>query len=65
MLDTAPTAALTSATNVWKVYYKELFEGAQAGSIRRTGARAMRMALSPSPTLAPRSPTAPPRRSPS
>ena len=33
MLDTAPTAALTSATNVWKVYYKELFEGAQAGSI--------------------------------
>ena len=26
MLDTAPTAALTSATNVWKVYYKELFE---------------------------------------
>ena len=33
MLDTAPTAALTSATNVWKVYYKELFEGAQAGNI--------------------------------
>ena len=33
MLATAPTAALTSATNVWKVYYKELFEGAQAGSI--------------------------------
>ena len=33
MLETAPTAALTSATNVWKVYYKELFEGAQAGSI--------------------------------
>ena len=33
MLDTAPTAALPSATNVWKVYYKELFEGAQAGSI--------------------------------
>lgn len=33
MLETAPTAALTSATNVWKVYYKELFEGAQAGNI--------------------------------
>ena len=33
MLATAPTAALTSATNVWKVYYKELFEGAQAGNI--------------------------------
>ncbi len=26
MLDTAPTAALTSATNNWKVYYKYLFE---------------------------------------
>ena len=24
---------VASATNVWKVYYKELFEGAQAGSI--------------------------------
>ncbi|MCI6788234.1 MAG: BMP family ABC transporter substrate-binding protein [Oscillospiraceae bacterium] len=33
MLATAPTAALTSATNVWKVYYKELFEGAQSGNI--------------------------------
>ena len=33
MLATAPTAALTSATNVWEVYYKELFEGAQAGNI--------------------------------
>ena len=33
MLATAPTAALTSATNVWKVYYKELFERAQAGNI--------------------------------
>ena len=26
MLATAPTAALTSATNVWSVYYKEAFE---------------------------------------
>ena len=26
MLETAPTAALTSATNTWKVYYKYLFE---------------------------------------
>ena len=25
MLPTAPTAALTSATNVWSVFYKELF----------------------------------------
>ena len=33
MLSTAPTAALTSATNVWSVCYKELIEGAQNGSI--------------------------------
>lgn len=33
MLETAPTAALTSATNVWKVCYKELFEAAEAGAI--------------------------------
>lgn len=33
MLETAPTAALTSATNVWSVCYKELFEGAQAGEV--------------------------------
>ena len=26
MLSTAPTAALTSATNVWSVCYKELIE---------------------------------------
>ena len=31
MLDTAPTAALTSATNVWKVYYKEAFAAAMNG----------------------------------
>ena len=31
MLETAPTAALTSATNVWEVYYKELFEAALNG----------------------------------
>ena len=31
MLDTAPTAALTSATNVWKVYYAELFTAAMNG----------------------------------
>ncbi len=31
MLPTAETAALTSATNVWSVYYKELFEAALAG----------------------------------
>ena len=33
MLSTAPTAALTSATNVWSVCYKELIEGAQNGNI--------------------------------
>ncbi len=32
MLDAAPTAALTSATNVWSVYYTALFEAAIAGS---------------------------------
>lgn len=31
MLDTAPTAALTSATNNWKVYYKYAFEAALNG----------------------------------
>ena len=31
MLETAPTAALTSATNTWKVYYKHLFETVGAG----------------------------------
>ena len=31
MLPTAPTAALTSATNVWSVFYKELFEAAMNG----------------------------------
>ena len=31
MLPTAPTAALTSATNVWSVFYKELFEAALNG----------------------------------
>ncbi|MBQ1311615.1 MAG: BMP family ABC transporter substrate-binding protein [Blautia sp.] len=31
MLETAPTAALTSATNTWKVYYKHLFETAMNG----------------------------------
>lgn len=33
MLETAPTAALTSATNVWKVYYKEMMEAAMEGEI--------------------------------
>ena len=32
MLPTAPTAALTSATNVWSVFYKELFEAALNGA---------------------------------
>ena len=32
MLETAPTAALTSATNVWSVFYKELFEAALNGA---------------------------------
>lgn len=31
MLETAPTAALTSATNVWKAYYAELFTAAMNG----------------------------------
>lgn len=31
MLETAPTAALTSATNNWKVYYKYAFEAALKG----------------------------------
>ena len=31
MLPTAPTAARTSATNVWSVFYKELFEAALNG----------------------------------
>ncbi|MGN0983356.1 MAG: BMP family ABC transporter substrate-binding protein [Gemmiger sp.] len=31
MLETAPDAALTSATNVWSVYYKEAFEAAMNG----------------------------------
>ena len=31
MLATAPTAALTSATNVWKVFYKNAFEAAMNG----------------------------------
>ena len=31
MLPTAPTAALTSATNVWSVFYKELFQAAMNG----------------------------------
>ncbi|MDO4647918.1 MAG: BMP family ABC transporter substrate-binding protein [Eubacteriales bacterium] len=31
MLETAPTAALTSATNNWTVYYKHLFETVMAG----------------------------------
>lgn len=31
MLATAPTAALTSATNVWNVFYKSAFESALAG----------------------------------
>ena len=31
MLATAPTAALTSATNVWSVYYKEAFEDVANG----------------------------------
>lgn len=31
MLETAPQAALTSATNTWKVFYKHLFEKAMAG----------------------------------
>ena len=35
MLSTAPTAALTSATNVWSVCYKELIEGAQSGNIQQ------------------------------
>ena len=33
MLATAPTAALTSSTNVWSVCYKEMFEAAQNGSV--------------------------------
>ena len=33
MLATAPTAALTSATNVWSVCYKEMFEAAQNGTV--------------------------------
>lgn len=33
MLATAPTAALTSATNVWSVCYKEMFEAAENGSV--------------------------------
>jgi len=32
MLDVAPTVALTSATNNWKVYYKELFKAAASGA---------------------------------
>ena len=39
MLATAPTAALTSATNVWSVYYKALFEGAAAGNIPQDWAK--------------------------
>ena len=39
MLATAPTAALTSATNVWSVCYKELFEGAAAGNIPQDWAK--------------------------
>ena len=31
MLETAPTAALTSATNVWEVYYEYLFKSMMAG----------------------------------
>ena len=31
MLETAPTAALTSATNVWEAYYKEAFTDAMNG----------------------------------
>jgi len=31
MLGTAPTAALTSATNTWKVFYKHAFETVKAG----------------------------------
>ena len=31
MLETAPTAALTSSTNVWKAYYAELFTAAMNG----------------------------------
>lgn len=31
MLETAPTAALTSSTNVWKAYYAELFTTAMNG----------------------------------
>lgn len=31
MLETAPTAALTSSTNVWSVYYKHAFETVMAG----------------------------------
>ena len=33
MLATAPTAALTSSTNVWSVCYNEMFEAAQNGSV--------------------------------
>ncbi len=32
MLETAPTAALTSATNTWEVYYKHAFECLQKGT---------------------------------
>ena len=31
MLETAPTAALTSATNVWEVYYEYLFKSMMDG----------------------------------
>ena len=63
-LDTAPTRCPDLRENVWKVYYKELFEGAQAGNHPAGWCKGYEDGAVAITDLGPEVATAPPRRSP-